>query len=132
MATKHDFSTPRGVNPTRDPGWATDGYMLFPNFLMYVSEGMYSTHTLWPSAEDRTRWEVRLYFPQAKTLAQRFSQEYNKIILRDTFMEDGSTLEHTQSMLASGAKKEIYLQDEELLIRHHRQVAEGYLNQAVR
>jgi hypothetical protein len=30
-------------------------------------------------------------------------------------------------MLASGAKKEIVLQDQELLIRHHHQVAETFL-----
>jgi hypothetical protein len=31
-------------------------------------------------------------------------------------------------MLASGAKKEIVLQDEELLIRQHHKVTETYLN----
>jgi hypothetical protein len=45
--------------------------------------------------------------PKANTLAERFSQEHAKVILRDTNMEDGSTLERTQTMLASGAKKEI-------------------------
>jgi hypothetical protein len=42
-------------------------------------------------------------------------------------MEDGSTLERTQAMLASGAKREIFLQDQELLIRHHHKVAESFL-----
>ena len=32
------------------------------------------------------------------------------------------------AMLASGAKKEIILGDEELLIRHYHKVAESYLN----
>lgn len=95
---------------------------------MYVSEGTYLSHAFWPLAEDRTRWETRIYFPEATTLAQRFSQEYNKVVTRHTFMEDGTTLEKTQSMLASGAKKEIHLQDEELLIRQHHKVAEMYLN----
>jgi hypothetical protein len=49
-------------------------------------------------------------------------------MLRDVNMEDGSTLERTQTMLASGARKEIFLQDQELLIRHHHKVAETYLN----
>ena len=49
-------------------------------------------------------------------------------MLRDTNMEDGSTLERTQTMLASGARKAIVLQDQELLIRHHHKVAEDYLN----
>jgi len=74
------------------------------------------------------QWETRFYYPKAKTLAQRFSQEYAKVILRDINMEDGSTLERTQTMLASGVKKEIVLQDQELLIRQHHKVAETYLN----
>jgi hypothetical protein len=80
-------------------------------------------------AENRTRWEARIYFPKAKTLAQRFSQEYSRSCFVDGVMvEDGSTLEKTQSMLASRAKKEINLGDEELLIRHHHKVAKSYLN----
>jgi hypothetical protein len=79
-------------------------------------------------AEDRTLWEVRFYYPQARTLAERFSQEYAKVILRDINMEDGSTMERTQAMLGSGAKKEIVLQDQELLIRQHHKVTDTYLN----
>lgn len=94
----------------------------------YVSNGTYLTHIFWPLAENRTRWEVRTYSPKAKTLAARFSQEYGKVSFRDTLLEDGSTLERTQSMLGSGAKKEIQLQDEELLIRQHHKVTETYLN----
>jgi hypothetical protein len=85
-------------------------------------------HTLWPLAVDKTLWEARVFYPKAQTLAQRFSQEYAKVIFRDLLMEDGSTLERTQSMLVSGAKKQIVLQDQELLIRKHHQVAENYLN----
>lgn len=119
---------PRGVNPSSDSRWALDSCILFPNYVMYASEGTYLSHTFWPLSEDRTRWETRICFPEATTLAERFSQEYNKVVTRDTFMEDGTTLEKTQSMLASGAKKEIHLQDEELFIRQHHKVAETYLN----
>ena len=120
--------TPRAVNPTRDPKWSIDGNAIFPNCLLYVAERTYLTHTFWPLAEDLTLWEARFYYPKANTLAQRFSQEYAKVILRDINMEDGSTLERTQTMLGSGAKKEIVLQDQELLIRQHHKVAESYLN----
>ena len=126
---KHSSShTPKGVNPTQDPRWSIDGNALFPNCLLYVAERTYLTHTFWPLAEDRTLWEIRFYYPKAKTLAQRFSQEYAKVILRDINMEDGSTMERIQTMLASGAKKHIFLQDEELLIRQHHKVTETYLN----
>jgi phenylpropionate dioxygenase-like ring-hydroxylating dioxygenase large terminal subunit len=119
---------PKGVNPTRYANWSFDGLALFPNCLIYVSNGTYLTHIFWPLTENRTRWEIRTYSPKAKTLAERFSQEYGKVSFRDTLLEDGSTLERTQTMLASGAKKEIVLQDEELLIRQHHYVTETYLN----
>jgi len=119
---------PKGVNPTRYPNWSFDGLSLFPNCLIYVSQGTYLTHIFWPLAENRTRWEIRTYSPKAKTLAARFSQEYGKVSFRDTLLEDGSTLERTQSMLASGAKKEIVLQDEELFIRQQYIVSQMYLN----
>jgi phenylpropionate dioxygenase-like ring-hydroxylating dioxygenase large terminal subunit len=119
---------PKGVNPTRYTNWSFDGLALFPNCLIYVSNGTYLTHIFWPLAENRTRWEIRTYSPKARTLAERFSQEYGKVSFRDTLLEDGSTLERTQTMLASGAKKEIVLQDEELLIRQHHYVTETYLN----
>jgi phenylpropionate dioxygenase-like ring-hydroxylating dioxygenase large terminal subunit len=119
---------PEGVNPTRAEDWSFSGFMCFPNCCLYVSAGGFLTHTFWPLAENRTRWEARIYFPKAKTLAQRFSQEYSRACFVDGVMvEDGSTLEKTQSMLASRAKKEIILGDEELLIRHHHKVAESYL-----
>ena len=119
---------PTGVNPTRFPHWSFDGLALFPNCLIYVSKGTYLTHIFWPLAENKTRWEIRTYSPRAKTLAGRFSQEYGKVSFRDTLLEDGSTLEKTQKMLSSGAKKEIVLQDEELLIRQQHHVIETFLN----
>lgn len=119
---------PEGVNPTRYPNWSFDGLMLFPNTLLYVSKGTYLTHIFWPLSENRTRWEIRNYAPKAKTLAGRFCQEYGTVTFRDTLLEDASTLERTQSMLASGAKREMVLQDEELFIRQHHYVAERFLN----
>ncbi len=130
MLMKHDFSPekmPQGVNAAGDPNWTIEGSILFPNSLVFVSEGTYLIHTVWPLAEDRTLWEAQTFFPKAHTTGQRFSQEYSKVLFRDLLMEDGNTLEKTQSMLASGAKKEITIQDQEVLIRHHHKVAGDYL-----
>jgi phenylpropionate dioxygenase-like ring-hydroxylating dioxygenase large terminal subunit len=128
LIQKSSGAGPRNVNPTRDPRWSIDGNAIFPNCLLYVAERTYLTHTFWPLAENRCIWEVRFFYPKAKTLARRFSQEYAKVILRDINMEDGSTVERIQAMLESGVRKEIFLQDQELLIRHHHQVTEAYLN----
>ena len=121
-------SFPPGVNPTGYPNWSFDGLSLFPNCLIYVSKGTYLTHIFWPIAEDKCRWEIRTYAPPAENLAGRFAQEYGKCFFRDTLLEDGSTLEKTQIMLMSGVKKEIYLQDQELILRHRLKVAESYIN----
>ena len=96
---------PLGVNPTRDPRWATDGNAFFPNCLLYVSERSYLTHTFWPLAENRTLWEAQFYYPKAKTLAERFSQEYAKVMLRDINMEDGSTLERNADDVGIGRQE---------------------------
>jgi len=130
LIIRNDFSTdrlPPGVNPTRDPGWALDLNVIFPNFFVDVSDGTYFTYNMWPLAVDRTQWEVRAYYPKASSAGQRFSQEYSKVIFRDVIMEDCSTLEMTQSVLASGAKTHFVLQDQELLIRHDQKVHEEFV-----
>ncbi|HXG18858.1 MAG TPA: SRPBCC family protein [Methylomirabilota bacterium] len=130
LIIRNDFSLsnlPPGVNPTRDPSWSLDLNVIFPNFFVDVSEGSYFTYNMWPLAVDRTLWEVRNYFPKAKNAGQRFSQEYSKVIFRDVIMEDASTLEQTQTVLASGAKPHFILQDQEILIRHDQKVHEDFV-----
>ncbi|MFT4581997.1 MAG: phenylpropionate dioxygenase-like ring-hydroxylating dioxygenase large terminal subunit [Gammaproteobacteria bacterium] len=120
---------PPGVNPTKSEDWSFSGFNCFPNTSIFVSEGGFLTHSFWPLAADRTLWESRIYFPKATTMAERFSQEYSRSTFLDGVMaEDGGIFEKTQSMLASGAKKEFYLCDEELLIRHNFKMIERYLN----
>jgi phenylpropionate dioxygenase-like ring-hydroxylating dioxygenase large terminal subunit len=120
---------PAGVNPTGAPDWSFSGFICFPNTCLYVADGGFLTHTFWPLSENRTHWEARIYFPKAHTLAQQFSQEYSRATFIDgVLVEDGGTFEKIQSMLASGAKKEIIVGDEELLIRHHHKVTETFLN----
>jgi len=128
---RKDFSAARltpAVNPTRNKDWALDLHVIFPAFFVDVSEGSYFTHQFLPLAVDRTLWMSTQYFPQAKTAAQRFSQEYGNVIFRDVILEDGRTFEETQSVLSSGAKKAFYLHDEEILVRHSHHVIEQMIN----
>jgi phenylpropionate dioxygenase-like ring-hydroxylating dioxygenase large terminal subunit len=104
-----------------------DFYAIFPNFVIALMYGTYFTYNLWPLAVDRTLWEVRMYYPPAKNAGERFSQEYSKCTLRDPLLEDGSTHENTQSILASGAKTHFILQDEEITIRHSHKVVEDHV-----
>jgi phenylpropionate dioxygenase-like ring-hydroxylating dioxygenase large terminal subunit len=131
LLIRNDFAMdnlPPAVNPTRSPAWSLDLNVFFPNFFVDVLDGTYFTYNMWPLAVDRTLWEVRGYYPKATTPGQRFSQEYSRIIFRDVLMEDGSTVEQTQAVMASRAKKEIFLHDEELLIRHDHKTAQEFFD----
>ena len=109
---------PAGVNPTGSPDWAFEMHVFFPCFFVSVADGNYFTHQFLPIAVDRTLWESTTYYPRARTLAQRFSQETSRVMFRDIMVEDGRQIEETQSVLASGAKEHFHLKDEELLVRH--------------
>lgn len=117
-----DGSLPRealpGTNPAGHDEWLIDVNGIFPNMLLDPQRGSYFTYHIWPLAVDRTLWEVTAYFPKPENAAQRFSQEYGRVIFRDVILEDGATLEQTQSVLASGARDHFLFQDEEALLRH--------------
>jgi phenylpropionate dioxygenase-like ring-hydroxylating dioxygenase large terminal subunit len=115
---------PLGVNPTRDPNWLFDIYLIFPNFWIATLDGAYQTHNFWPIAPDRMYQEIKMYVVPPQSAGERFSLEFAKCINRDTWLEDFSTLENTQEVLGSGAKTHFTLKDEEILIRHFYKVLE--------
>ena len=117
-----------GVNPLGHKDWIVDLNVIFPCFDVFVSENSYVTHNFWPIAVDRTVWQATQYFPKAKTAGQRFMQEYGHVLFRDILLEDGRTLEETQSMLSSGAKAEFPLQDQEILLRQSHHVVQQMIN----
>jgi phenylpropionate dioxygenase-like ring-hydroxylating dioxygenase large terminal subunit len=111
-----------GTNPSGREEWLIDVNGIFPNMMLDPQQNSYFTYHMWPLAVDRTLWEVTAYFPEPQNAAQRFSQEYGRVIFRDVILEDGSTLEKTQSVLASGARTHFLFQDEELMLRHDNNV----------
>jgi phenylpropionate dioxygenase-like ring-hydroxylating dioxygenase large terminal subunit len=124
-----EFSPERmalGMNPTRDPNWAFDEYVIFPNFQILLFMGMYITHQVWPLSIDRCVWEARLYLPQPTETSSWFTNEYTKCMLRDAWLEDGSTLEASQVGIASGVINHFILQDQELMIRHFNRLLNEY------
>lgn len=126
---KNDFAhqPPAGVNPANSPNWVIDINAVFPNFTIDMLDSGYFTYNFWPLAVDRTLWEVRTYFPHPRNAAERFSQEHARVTFRDLIMEDASTMENTQSVIASGAKTYFNFQDEELLLRHDNKVLAEYI-----
>ena len=95
---------------------------------MDVSEASYFTHNFLPISVDQTLWTSTQYYPKAKTIGQRFSQEYGNVLFRDIILEDGRTFEETQTVLSSGAKTEFPLHDEEILIRQSHYVVDKMIN----
>jgi phenylpropionate dioxygenase-like ring-hydroxylating dioxygenase large terminal subunit len=126
---KNDFTQepPKGVNPARDPNWVIDINAIFPNYTIDMLETGFFTYNFWPIAVDRTLWEVKTYMPAPRNAAERFSQEHARVTYRDLIMEDASTMEHTQSVIASGAKTHFNFQDQELLLRHDNKVLTEYI-----
>src|SRR5262245_51883058 len=108
-----------------------DFYTIFPNFVILLFKGaaqdFYMTYHFWPLAVDRTRWDIKLYFPPAEHAAHRLSQEYMKCLARDVLHEDALAHEAIHSGLASQAKTQLFFQDEEIQLRHFHQVVEGYV-----
>lgn len=111
-------TAPIGVNPTDSPDWAFEMTVFFPSFFLAVTDGTYFTNQFLPLSIDRTLVETTTYYPKPQTLAQRWSQEYSRVMFRDIFLEDGRQIEETQAMLKSGANTHFVLKDEELLLRH--------------
>jgi len=117
---------PKGVNPTRSKNWAFEIYLIFPNFWIATLDGAYQTHNFWPVAVDKMYQEIRMFINLPTNAGEVFATEYAKCINRDTWLEDFSTLETSQTVLGSGGKTHFILQDEEILLRHFYKVLNAY------
>jgi phenylpropionate dioxygenase-like ring-hydroxylating dioxygenase large terminal subunit len=118
---------PLGVNPARADNWMFDIYLIFPNFWLAPFSGAFQTHNFWPTGVDTMYQEIKMFVRPPKTAGERFALEHAKCLNRDTWLEDFSTLETTQTVLGSGAKSHFILQDEEILMRHFYQMIEDYI-----
>jgi phenylpropionate dioxygenase-like ring-hydroxylating dioxygenase large terminal subunit len=127
-----DFELPPGVNCSRSEYWLQDVNVVFPNFLFAPSQGQlfgsYYSYNFWPVTKDRTRFVLKSYFPEPTSAAQRAAQEYGKVLLRDTVLEDFSLIAGQHLAVSSGVKTEFYLNATEVLIRH----AEVVMNNAIK
>ena len=119
---------PPTVNPDRRDDFSFELSVLFPNLLLHVSEGIWFTHQFWPIAHNKTLWEGKYYVRPAQTNSQRWALEHAQCLQRNAWLEDTATMEDTQTALESGAKQVMYLQDDEILIRHGYHALEAYMH----
>ena len=108
-----------------------DFYVLFPNTVIILFRGPTEdgvvTYNFWPLALDRTIWEVRYYFPPAKSVGRRIGQEFFKCLIRDVQQEDSIAHEALYRGLVSRAKTHVQFQDEEITIRYFHKVLEEHV-----
>ncbi|HET9529500.1 MAG TPA: aromatic ring-hydroxylating dioxygenase subunit alpha [Blastocatellia bacterium] len=115
---------PAGTNPEGHTNWAFDMNGFYPNLIIHVGNGFYYTLTFWPISASLTRWDVKLYMSPPKNAGERISQEFSKILTRDLYRKDLSTMENVQASLESGVLQHFPLSDQELLVRHSYKVIE--------
>lgn len=119
---------PKGMNWTGHPNWLFDINVVFPDFYLSLRPNYCQAYTFRPIAHNKTLVECRVYYPEMTTAGGRFYLEYMKVALRDVLLEDFSTLERTQRAVETGVKKNMVLQDAELLVRHGAYVVDRIVN----
>jgi phenylpropionate dioxygenase-like ring-hydroxylating dioxygenase large terminal subunit len=119
---------PPGLNPARHQAWGSDSFEFFPNFTLLVwAPGWYLTYHYWPTAVDRHVFEASLYFVPPRNARERLAQELAGVTFKEYALQDGNTLEATQTMLKSRAVTEFPLNDQEILLRHLHKVVGDYV-----
>jgi len=130
MKTTFDASDrPPGLNWTNDPDWAFDINVVFPDFYLSLRPNYMQAYNFRPLSHNETLFDARVYYPEMTTAGGRLYQEYMKVALRDVLLEDCSTLERTQAGCETRAKSHMYLQENEVMVRHNAWVVERLIRE---
>ena len=119
---------PPAINPARHRSWGVDSFVFFPNFMVLVWQtGWYLTYHYWPTSYNTHIFEGTLYFVPPKNARERLAQELAAVTFKEYALQDGNTLEATQTMLESRAVSQFPLNDQEILLRQLHKTARGYV-----
>jgi phenylpropionate dioxygenase-like ring-hydroxylating dioxygenase large terminal subunit len=120
---------PPALNPARHRAWGLDSFVFFPNFMVLVwSTNWYLTYNYWPTSYNTHIFEGNLYFVPPNNATERVRQELAAVTFKEFALQDGNTLEATQTMLESRAIREFPLNDQEILLRHLHKTARDYVS----
>ena len=120
---------PSGVNPARHPSWGIDSFLFFPNFMILLwKPNWYLTYHYWPTSYNTHVFETSLYFVPPKNAFERLAQELAVVTFKEYALQDGNTLEATQTMLESRAVTEFPLCDQEIPLRHLHTTCRKYVD----
>jgi len=121
---------PAGVNPADKKPWGLDSFQIWPNFVILIWErGWYLTYHYWPTSYNTHLFEGNLYFVPPKTARERVAQEMAAVTFKEYALQDGNTLEATQTMLESRVVTTFPLNDQEILCRHLHKVAADWVDE---
>jgi phenylpropionate dioxygenase-like ring-hydroxylating dioxygenase large terminal subunit len=122
---------PPAVNPTRHKSWGMDSFVFFPNFMLLIwKPNWVLTYHYWPTSYNTHIFEGTCYFVPPRTARERLAQEYAVVSFKEYGLQDGNTLEATQSMLESRTPVKTFpLNDQEILLRHLHHTARRYVNE---
>ena len=119
---------PPAINPARHRHWGMDSFVFFPNFMLLIwRPNWVLTYHYWPTSYNTHIFEGAAYFVPPKNAFERLQQELAVVSFKEYGLQDGNTLEATQSMLESRAIPELPLNDQEILLRHLHNTAERYV-----
>jgi hypothetical protein len=120
---------PSGVNPSGHPAWGVDSFLFFPNFMILVwKTNWYLTYHYWPTSQNTHIFEGTLYFVPPTNAYERLQQELAVVTFKEYALQDGNTLEATQSMLETGVVEEFPLCDQEVMLRHLHVTADRWVD----
>ena len=120
---------PPGLNPARAPQWGEDSFLFFPNFMILIwKPNWYLTYHYWPTAYNKHIFEGTLYFVPPRDVRERLGQELAAVTFKEYALQDGNTLEATQTMLESRAVTQFPLGDQEILLRHLHHVTHEWVD----
>ena len=111
---------PPGLNPARSNAWGVDSFLFFPNFMILVwKTDWVLTYHYWPTSYNTHIFEGTCYFAPPGTARERLAQELAVVTFKEYSLQDGNTLEATQTMIeARTPVKRFPLNDQEILLRH--------------
>jgi hypothetical protein len=119
---------PEGLNPAKHPAWGEDSFLFFPNFMLLVwKPNWYLTYHYWPTSYNTHIFECSLYFVPPKNAFERLQQELAVVSFKEYSLQDGNTLEATQTMIETGTITEFPLCDQEVMLRHLHSVCRSYV-----
>jgi phenylpropionate dioxygenase-like ring-hydroxylating dioxygenase large terminal subunit len=121
---------PPGLNPARHQSWGLDSFLFFPNFMLLIwKPNWYLTYHYWPTSYNTHIFEGTVCFVPPRSARERLAQELAAVTFKEYSLQDGNTLEATQSMLESRVVREFPLNDQEILLRHLHATARRYVDE---